>query len=444
MYGGCNLFRRRATYPSVVSNFTLIRSSRCASALCGIIQPIPFVRNLPHPHPRGTPWWVRRFDCGRRHCAKNSGPAGHATPMASGNAPKTAGHGEEPTPPPPGMYWVQMQGLWALRPTADVDDRNAEAGTDRQRESQAGSTLEQQGALLTDADRQWLAQSAGAACSASALTEASALSEGAGSSRPEIQPRTQGVVEFNHQHCSPSFAAAVARDTAPLLQPHPSTPAPLPAPQPQPQDMPEQQHQGWPDWLLQWGRRVEEEEASHHAPGPSAPPSAPPSPPGTPQRSMVKVPVLGPCARPPLLRRTCSLRAVSVWAREKSPCRWVDEEWQPPRPGARPKSPIHCPRLRRPHHLCFYSLGQWGAQLPRPWAQLALVVLVLVIVFSLIDTIRRDEFSLNPGHPMLARSATCCMWRRARPFRLAQRTALLLLGQQLRDQGQPRAQRPGE
>ena len=226
-----------------------------------------------------TPWWVRRFDCGRRHCAKNSGPAGHATPMASGNAPKTAGHGEEPTPPPPGMYWVQMQGLWALRPTADVDDRNAEAGTDRQRESQAGSTLEQQGALLTDADRQWLAQSAGAACSASALTEASALSEGAGSSRPEIQPRTQGVVEFNHQHCSPSFAAAVARDTAPLLQPHPSTPAPLPAPQPQPQepvqeDMPEQQHLGWPDWLIQWGRRVEEEEASHHAPSLSAPPSA--------------------------------------------------------------------------------------------------------------------------------------------------------------------------
>ena len=59
-------------------------------------------------------------------------------------------------------------------------------------------------------------------------------------------------------------------------------------------------------------------------------------------------------------------------------------------------------RLRRPHRLWFYSLGQWGAQLPRPWVQLALAVPVLVIVFSLIDTIRRDELSLNPGHPMLA------------------------------------------
>ena len=209
--------------------------------------------------------------------------------MASSEPGRSSGHGEETTQPPEGMYWVQMQALWALRPIVDLDSNRVRANASQPTERAVGSTLAQQRVSLSDADRQWLSQSAGAACSAAALTEASAPPEGEGNSRLERLPRTQGVIEFRHQHCSPSFAAAVAHDTTPRVQPQPLTsPPPLPLPAPPPQQVPEQQHQVWPDWLLQWGRRVEDEEGSGHAPGPSAPPSAPPSPPKTPQRSMVK------------------------------------------------------------------------------------------------------------------------------------------------------------
>ena len=222
-------------------------------------------------------------------CTKNSGQPALGRPMASSEPGRSSGHGEETTQPPEGMYWVQMQGLWALRPIVDLDYNRVRANASQPTERAVGSTLAQQRVSLSDADRQWLSQSAGAACSAAALTEASALPEGEGNSRLERLPRTQGVIEFRHQHCSPSFAAAVAHDTTPRVQPQPLTsPPPLPLPAPPPQQVPEQQHQVWPDWLLQWGRRVEDEEGSGHAPGPSAPPSAPTSPPEKPQRSIVK------------------------------------------------------------------------------------------------------------------------------------------------------------
>ena len=38
------------------------------------------------------------------------------------------------------------------------------------------------------------------------------------------------------------------------------------------------------------------------------------------------------------------------------------------------------PRQRRLRRQLFYPLGQWGAQLPRPWAQLALTVPILATV----------------------------------------------------------------
>eukprot|EP00964_Phaeocystis_antarctica_P143308 scaffold108833_cov67-Phaeocystis_antarctica.AAC.1 len=73
---------------------------------------------------------------------------------------------------------------------------------------------------------------------------------------------TAPLLESHQQHCSPSFAAAVAHASPPRVQP--LTPPP---PQPprlgahlgeqlgaqlggQSEDMPEQQSQGWPDGLL--------------------------------------------------------------------------------------------------------------------------------------------------------------------------------------------------
>ena len=81
------------------------------------------------------------------------------------------------------------------------------------------------------------------------------------------QGATAPLLEFHQQHCSPSFAAAVAHDSPPCVQP-------LAAPPPQPprlgaglgdrlnyqlgaqlggqssEDVPEQQSQDWPDGLL--------------------------------------------------------------------------------------------------------------------------------------------------------------------------------------------------
>ena len=220
--------------------------------------------------------------------------------MASNDSEKTMRHDEEATAPPEGMYWVQMQGLWALRPIVDPDYTDEQPSSYQRTERSARSTLEQQRAPLTDADRQWLAQSAGAPCStAAASVDASAPTVGEGSSRPERLPRTQGVIEFRQQHCSPSFAAAVANDGPPRVQPQPFTPPPpLPVPvlggaqisaqlgaQPS-EDLPEQRSQEWPDWLIQWGGRVESGEGGPgDAPDSSAPPSAPSSPPETRQRS---------------------------------------------------------------------------------------------------------------------------------------------------------------
>lgn len=257
--------------------------------------------------------------------------------MASNDPGRTLRHDQETTAPPEGMYWVQMQGLWALRPIADLDYTDEKPNSSQRTERSASSTLEQQRAPLTDADRQWLAQSAGASCStAAASVDASVPTEGEGSSRPERLPRTQGVIEFHQQHCSPSFAAAVAHDGPPRVQPQPFTPPP-PGPAPAllggaqigaqlgaqpPEGLPEQQSHEWPDWLLQWGWRVESGGGGpSDAPDSSAPPSAPPSPPETPQR-----------------------------------------------------------RLRR---QLFYPLSQWGAQLPRPWAQLALTVPILATMVLL-------------------------------------------------------------
>ena len=110
--------------------------------------------------------------------------------MASNDSEKTMRHDEEATAPPEGMYWVQMQGLWALRPIVDPDYTDEQPSSNQCTERSARSTLEQQRALLTDADRQWLAQSAGAPCStAAASVDASAPTVGEGSSRPERLPR---------------------------------------------------------------------------------------------------------------------------------------------------------------------------------------------------------------------------------------------------------------
>ena len=237
--------------------------------------------------------------------------------MAGNDPGRTLRHDEETTAPPEGMYWVQMQGLWALRPIADLDYTDEKPNSSQRTERSARSTLEQQRAPLTDADRQWLAQSAGASCStAAASVDASAPTVGEGSSRPERLPRTQGVIEFHQQHCSPSFAAAVAHDGTPRVQPQPFTPPP-PGPAPaaallggaqiggqlgaQPSEgSPEQQSQEWPDWLLQWGWRVESGGGGpSDAPDSSAPPSAPPSPPETPQRSKSQTALArSPCGHP--------------------------------------------------------------------------------------------------------------------------------------------------
>lgn len=236
--------------------------------------------------------------------------------MASGDAARTSLNSDETTAPPPGMYWVQMQGLWALRPIVDDHNHRGQINRSQHPEGVDRSTLEQQRAPLTEADRQWLAQSAGAACSAGALTEASMPASS--TPRPEQLPGTQGVIEFRHQHCAPSFAAAVARDTV-FAHPQPSTQPLLPSVSLQPQNEPDPDYQGWPDWLLQWGRRVEDEEGSDHAPGTSASPSAPPSPPGTPQRSMVKV-ALAPM-RPSRLQRPTLAQGYALGPRGESPLR---------------------------------------------------------------------------------------------------------------------------
>ena len=339
--------------------------------------------------------------------------------MASGGPGRPSEHADETTAPPEGMYWVQMQGLWALRPIDDLDQNRERESGSQPTERPARSALEQQRASLSDADRQWLSQSAGAACSAAALSEASAPPEGASSSRPERLPRTQGVVEFHHQHCSPSFAAAVAHDGPPRVQPQPFTPPP-PGPAPaaallggaqiggqlgaQPSEgSPEQQSQEWPDWLLQWGWRVESGGGGpSDAPDSSAPPSAPPSPPETPQRSKSQTALArSPCGhpqqavRPPTASgaRPRLLRAARLWVRAE---RRALAAWMPKRcsgSGALCQLPVQqtplislClrpPRQRRLRRQLFYPLSQWGAQLPRPWAQLALTVPILATMVLL-------------------------------------------------------------
>lgn len=340
--------------------------------------------------------------------------------MASNDPGRTLRHDEETTAPPEGMYWVQMQGLWALRPIADLDYTDEKPNSSQRTERSARSTLEQQRAPLTDADRQWLAQSAGASCStAAASVDASAPTVGEGSSRPERLPRTQGVIEFHQQHCSPSFAAAVAHDGPPRVQPQPFTPPP-PGPAPaaallggaqiggqlgaQPSEgSPEQQSQEWPDWLLQWGWRVESGGGGpSDAPDSSAPPSAPPSPPETPQRSKSQTALArSPCGhpqqavRPPTASeaRPRLLRAARLWVRAE---RRALAAWMPKRcsgSGALCQLPVQqtplislClrpPRQRRLRRQLFYPLSQWGAQLPRPWAQLALTVPILATMVLL-------------------------------------------------------------
>ena len=41
--------------------------------------------------------------------------------MFSGDAGPASQHAEELTAPPEGMYWAQVQGLWALRPIVDLE-----------------------------------------------------------------------------------------------------------------------------------------------------------------------------------------------------------------------------------------------------------------------------------------------------------------------------------
>jgi hypothetical protein len=204
--------------------------------------------------------------------------------MASGGAGPASQNAEELTAPPEGMYWVQMQGLWALRPVVDLDYNREREHSTQPTERPARSTLEQQRASSSNADRQWLSQTAGAACSAAALTVASGPPGGEGSSRLEQLARMQGVLEFHHEHAQsapvhsgperPNEANPTALVQQGVLRP--------------PQAVTGQLHPTWPEWFLQWGRRVENDGGSDHAPDSPAPPSAPPSPPGTPQRSMVK------------------------------------------------------------------------------------------------------------------------------------------------------------
>ena len=270
--------------------------------------------------------------------------------MASDDKAPTLEQDEKPAPPP-GMYWVQMQGLWALRPIADLDmcQLSPIAGL-----HPAAMSAAEQRASWTDQQR--LAQSAGAACSAAA-SSAGTPSAVEGGTLEEQLARTKGVIGVPPNHVqlakvNGGTEGGEGSDTIARVRPRPlpQTPpslSPLPPPQ-QPQQQQggsEQQHQGWPNWFLQWAHRVKEG-PDQGAPGPSTPPSAPPSPPGT----------------PPF-----------VWPR----------------------------RLQRPFGR-FHPLGLWeDAQLPRPWAQLALVAPVLAMVLSLVAMIRRMELSLSPGHPAL-------------------------------------------
>ena len=327
--------------------------------------------------------------------------------MSSGGAGPASQHAEELTAPPEGMYWVQMQGLWALRPIVDLDYNREREHSTQPTERAARSSLEEQGSSLSDADRQWLSQSAGAACSAAALTEASAPPEGESSSRLEQLARMQGVVEFHHQHAqsqrvhggperrNEGAATSQTQGIQPLTQP------------PQPQAGTGQLHQIWPDWFLQWGRRVEGEGSSDHAPDPSAPPSAPPSPPEMPQHSMVKVPQL---AAAPLPTPCHSSRSppsdLGLWAREEST--WhrdvgIEAAASPCGPvSGRSEPPTSLPlTIQAAEWFCRQQVvlppQLRGAQLPSPWAQLVPVAPLLAMVLSLIGMIRRIEPSLTAG-----------------------------------------------
>ena len=162
--------------------------------------------------------------------------------MSSGGAGPASQHAEELTAPPEGMYWAQVQGLWALRPIAGDLERSVHLSGHRPRASLEpralsgrllarrstlaltttimhawfGPPVDVQGSLeqpllaeadsldlrlsdpdlrLSDPGRQWglslnayagreavraqsEAESAGAACFAGALTEAPAPPEG--------------------------------------------------------------------------------------------------------------------------------------------------------------------------------------------------------------------------------------------------------------------------
>ena len=207
--------------------------------------------------------------------------------MASGDEPALRCiSDQEITASPPGMYWIQVQGLWALRPVMDVE----------------------------------------------------------GSSPTERLQRAQGVIACNStaQPCAPSIAA-VAHDTARDLLP--LTPPPLPAVVPL-RGVPDDQ--GWPDWLLQWGRRLEDEEVADNAPGPSVPPSVPPSPPE--RRSVascivpcLRLPMRHDCAEPPTAPevRTLAQGKPPGPRREPSPIR--PQRKTAAVPWCRPKLPISLP-----------------------------------------------------------------------------------------------------
>ena len=175
--------------------------------------------------------------------------------LASDEPAPTLRH-DEKTAPPPGMYWVQMQGLWALRPIVDLDSSCTRTDTGWP-ESSARSSVEQQGAIWTEANQQRLAQSAGASCSAAALTAAGLPAVEGGTNLERLAVRSQGVIDprdsYNAEpassHGGPEQwleGAAAGRAHAPNL-----TPPPLPPPPPHQQQGggSEQQHQGWPSWF---------------------------------------------------------------------------------------------------------------------------------------------------------------------------------------------------
>ena len=197
------------------------------------------------------------------------------------------------------MYWVQMQGLWALRPIVDLDSSCARTDTGWP-ESLARSTVDLD--CRTETNQQSLAQSAGAACSAAALTAFTPSAVEGGTRQARLAVRAQGVIgarDSYHAQLAPSHDEHEQRqDGAATARAHPQAQTPRPPPPPPPHEQPqgtsqgltEQQNQGWPEWFLQWAHRVKEG-PDQGSPGPSAPPSAPttpPSPPGTPQRSTVK------------------------------------------------------------------------------------------------------------------------------------------------------------